>query len=81
MRGAADALRRNREAVLFGAWATERFAREERLRGFGHYRSTMLGDGDKAPVKSAPETLLAQFKALQAEGIGMTIRKVRIGAK
>nr|WP_314471056.1 hypothetical protein [uncultured Sphingomonas sp.] len=77
MRGAADALRRNREAVLFGAWATERFAREERLRSFGHYRSTMLGDGDKPTAKAAPQALLAQFQALQAEGISMTIKKVR----
>lgn len=81
MRGAADALRRNREAVLFGAWATERFAREERLQGFGHYRRTMLGDGEKPSAKATALELLGQFRALQAEGIGMTIRKVRIGAK
>lgn len=76
MRGAADALRRNREAVLFGAWATERFARQDRLQGFGHYRKTMLGEEGKPPTKATPTELLEQFRALQAEGVGMTIRKV-----
>ena len=77
MRGAADALRRDREAVLFGAWATERFARQDRLQGFRHYRKTMLGEEGKPPAKATPMELLEQFRALQAEGVGMTIRKVK----
>lgn len=74
MRGAADALKRDRERVLFGAWATDRFAREDKLRGFNHYAKTMLPQEQRKP--QTPAELLASFEAIRASGVPMTIRRV-----
>ncbi|MGN5374590.1 hypothetical protein [Sphingomonas hankookensis] len=74
MRGAADALKRDRERVLYGAWATERFAREDNLRAFPHYAKAMLPQEKAKP--QTPREALAVFEALRASGVPMTIRRV-----
>ncbi len=74
MRGAGDALKRDRERVLFGAWATERFAREDKLRGFPHYAKSMLAQEKRG--RQTPRELLATFEAIRASGVPMTIRRV-----
>lgn len=74
MRGAADALRRDRERVLYGAWATERFARVDNLRGFSHYAEAMLGREKRG--RQTPMEQLAVFETMRAAGVPMTIRKV-----
>lgn len=75
MRGATDALRRDRERVLYGAWATERFAREEKLRGFRYYAKEMLGRDKR--TRQTPMEMLAAFESLRGAGVPMTIRRVK----
>jgi hypothetical protein len=70
MEGRAKAAGRASELAYFQAWATERFAREKRLKPFGKYV------GDIRPRK--PQTgvdVLAIFQGFQAAGIPVKIRK------
>lgn len=71
MRGRMDALKQERERVLFGAWATERFAREDKLKGFSHYAKEML---PREPQTNAGK--LAALRNIQASGVPMTIKLI-----
>ncbi|MGN5373285.1 hypothetical protein [Sphingomonas hankookensis] len=59
---------------MYGAWATERFAREDKLRGFDHYRKAMLPTEPRKP--QTPREVLAAFEGIRASGVPMTIRRV-----
>lgn len=74
MRGAGDALRRDRERVLYGAWATERFARQEKLLAFPHYVKSMLGQEKRG--RQTPMEQLAVFETMRSAGVPMTIKLV-----
>lgn len=74
MRGVADRLKVDREKVLYGAWVGDFFRRQERLKPFSDYAKTMLPQGPKR--RAAGAELLAQFEAIRAAGVPMTIRRV-----
>lgn len=71
MRGRMQAHERANEAGYFQAWATERFAREKKLKPFQKYLA------DIRPRKpQTPDDVLAMFQSMQAAGVPMTIRKI-----
>ncbi len=74
MRGVADQRKVDRERVLYGAWANDFFRRQEKLKAFPDYAKTMLPREPKRRATSAE--LLAQFEAIQAAGVPMTIKRV-----
>ncbi len=64
--------------MLFGAWQGERFAREERLKPFKHYRKELKQRGAKGAVAAqSPAERLSVFRAIAASGIGLTIERIR----
>lgn len=71
MRGRADALKQDRERVLFGAWAGAMFTRQDKLKGFSHYAKEML---PRDPQTNAGK--LAALRNVQASGVPMTIKRI-----
>jgi hypothetical protein len=74
MRGRSKAREQATELAYFQAWATERFAREKRLKPFGKYVA------DIRPRK--PQTgadILAIFQGFEAAGVPVKIRKAGLG--
>lgn len=67
-------MERAREAAMFGAWWTDRFAREDRLLGLGHYLKKL-----KAPKSQGAKDKLAFFHSLRVAGVPIKI--TRIGKK
>lgn len=74
MRGVADRQKIEREKVLYGSWTVDFFRRQEKLKPFPAYVRTMLPREHKRRATNAE--LLAQFEAIRAAGVPMTIRKV-----
>jgi hypothetical protein len=63
--------------VLFGAWQGERFAREERLKPFKHYRKELSQRGPRGAVAAqSPAERLLVFRAIAASGVGLKIERV-----
>tara|TARA_B100000678_G_scaffold289501_1_gene300205 strand:+ start:940 stop:1146 length:207 start_codon:yes stop_codon:yes gene_type:complete len=60
-----------RELALFTAWNTERFAREEKLRGLDHYLK------DTKPKKRQTQAdMLEAFRSMQADGAPIKITRL-----
>ncbi len=74
MRGVADRRKVEREKVLYGAWVGDFFRRQEKLKPFSDYAKTMLPQGPKRRATSTE--LLAQFEAIRAAGVPMTIKRL-----
>lgn len=67
------------EQAMFGAWQTERFAREERLKPFGQYVKSPPKSGQtssSADRPSAGQAMLAGLLAHKQAGAPMTIRRL-----
>lgn len=74
MRGVADHRKVDRERVLYGAWSGDFFRRQEKLKPFPDYVKIMLPREPKR--RASGDELLAQFEAIRASGVPMTIRRV-----
>ncbi|KQN91550.1 hypothetical protein ASE90_01725 [Sphingomonas sp. Leaf67] len=64
---------------MYGAWSTERFAREDNLRAFPHYAKTMLGREKRG--RQTPMEQLAVFETMRSAGVPMTIKMVKRARK
>lgn len=80
MRGRIAARTAARDLAVMGAWQTERFAREERLKPLGHY---LKADAKAAktkpkvsPTASRGQAMLAGLLAHRQAGAPITIRRL-----
>lgn len=70
MKGRAHAAKQAHENAVAGAWYTEVFARQKKLKSLNEY----LASGDDKTVQ--PEVVLDAMMSLKAHGVSMEIRKV-----
>ena len=80
MRGRITARGAEKRRIIYGAWQTERFAREEKLKPFGQYVKS-AAKASENPAETATmsrgQAMLAGLLAHQQAGAPMTVRRVR----
>lgn len=75
MRGRIEQRQHEYTLSLHGAWQTERFARVDKLKSFGHYAKALAKKGPPARAQTPGETL-STFHALAAAGAALTFERI-----
>ncbi len=73
--GAIEARRSAYEQAMYGAWQTERFAREDKLKPFGRYVSSSTKTS-KATARQTGAEMLAAFQNRAQAGAPIKIEMV-----